>query len=135
MVWVGRGNSEFGGAAMERGPESLAEILSRLFVQRGWGRRQEQARLEQAWSDVAGPEIAAATRVASFRRGILEIEVAHSALMHELVGFHKRRLLSELQAALTGVTIKDLRFRSGPTINGPTVAGPTIRPRRRSTDL
>lgn len=114
---------------MDRGPEPLAEILSRLFLQRGWGRRQEQTRLEQAWRDVAGPEIAAATRVASFRRGILEIEVGHAALMHELVGFHKRRLLGELQAALTGMTVTNLRFRAGTTI-----PGSTTRPRGHGKD-
>jgi predicted nucleic acid-binding Zn ribbon protein len=96
---------------MERGPESLAEILSRLFLQRGWGRRQEQARIEEAWGRVAGPELAKKTRVSAFRRGVLEIEVNHATLLQELVGFHRRRLLRDLQTALTGVHLKDLRFR------------------------
>ncbi len=105
---------------MEGGPESLAEILSRLFVERGWGRRQQQMRLEEAWREVAGPQIAQATRMASFRRGVMEIEVVSPPLLHELAGFHKRRLLRDLQASLKGVTVKDLRFRLG--------AGPDGRP-------
>ena len=32
-----------------KGPESLGEILSRLFTARGWGRRQDRLRLEEAW--------------------------------------------------------------------------------------
>jgi predicted nucleic acid-binding Zn ribbon protein len=102
---------------MDRGPESLAEILGRLFVQRGWGRRQEQARLEEAWSKVAGPDWAASTRISSYRRGFVEIEVEHGTLLQELAGFHKRRLLRELQAVLTGMNIKDLRFRIVPGKN------------------
>ena len=30
-----------------KGPESLGEILSRLFTARGWGRRQDRLRLEK----------------------------------------------------------------------------------------
>ena len=33
-----------------KGPESLGEILSRLFTARGWGRRQDRLRLEEAWA-------------------------------------------------------------------------------------
>ena len=40
----------------------LGEILSRLFAARGWGRKQERLKLEQAWADAAGAEIAARRR-------------------------------------------------------------------------
>jgi hypothetical protein len=56
----------------ERGPERLGEILSRLFTARGWGRRQERLRLEQAWAEAAGPEHAAHTRAERLRRGVLD---------------------------------------------------------------
>jgi predicted nucleic acid-binding Zn ribbon protein len=97
----------------DQGPEPLSEVLSRLFTARGWGRRQEQLRLEQAWAEVAGPEFAKHTRLGAMRRGILEIEVGNAALMQELAGFHKRRLLEGLKRKLSGVTLKDLRFRAG----------------------
>ena len=35
----------------ESGPETLKEILSRLFTVRGWGRRQGQLHLEKAWAE------------------------------------------------------------------------------------
>src|SRR5438874_10368758 len=97
----------------DSGPESIAEILSRLFTARGWGRRQDRLRLEQAWAEVAGPELAKQTRVGAIRRGVLEIETSNASLLQELAGFHKRRLLDGLKTKLTGVPLKDLRFRAG----------------------
>ena len=95
------------------GPEPIGEILSRLFTARGWGRRQDRLRLERAWVEAAGPEIAQQTRIGAVRRGVLEVEVDNAALMQELAGFHKRRLLEGLKSKLTGVVIRDLRFRAG----------------------
>src|SRR5262245_1122291 len=98
---------------MDKGPEPLAEILSRLFTAKGWGRRQARMHLEKAWSDAAGPKFAAATRVLSLRQGLLEVEVASAILMQELAGFYKRKLLEKLRTALPGEKINDLRFRAG----------------------
>ena len=98
---------------MDGGPERLSEILSRLFIARGWGRQQERMRLEQVWAEVAGEKIARQTRAGAIKRGVLEIEVGNGALMQELAGFHKRRLLDALKRKLKGVVLKDLRFRAG----------------------
>jgi predicted nucleic acid-binding Zn ribbon protein len=98
---------------MDAGPERLSEILSRLFIARGWGRQQERLRLEQAWAEAAGEKIARQTRAGAIRRGVLEIEVGNGALMQELAGFHKRRLLEAMKGKLGGATLKDLRFRAG----------------------
>ena len=98
---------------MSEGPERFSEILSRLFTARGWGRKQERMRLEQAWMEAAGAEVGRQTRIGALRRGILEIEVGNAVLMQELAQFHKRKLLDKLQRMLTGVPLKDLRFRAG----------------------
>ncbi len=97
----------------EKGPELVGEILSRLFTARGWGRRQDRLRLEQAWAEAAGPDLAPHTRVTNVRRGVVEIEVANAILLQELAHYHKRRLLGELRQRLTGVTVTDVRFRAG----------------------
>jgi predicted nucleic acid-binding Zn ribbon protein len=97
----------------ERGPERLGEILSRLFTARGWGRRQERLRLEQAWAEAAGPEHAAHTRANGLRRGVLEVVVDNAVLMQELAHYHKRRLLEQLRRRLPGTPLNDLRFRAG----------------------
>jgi predicted nucleic acid-binding Zn ribbon protein len=98
----------------EKGPELVGEILSRLFVARGWGRRQDRLRFEEAWSEVVGPEGAAHTRLGALRRGVLEIVVDNAVLMQELAHFQKRRLLEELRGRLPEKTLTDLRFRAGP---------------------
>lgn len=98
---------------MEKGPELLGEILSRLFVARGWGRRQAQLRLEKAWAEAVGSEGAKYTRVAGLRRGVLEITVGNAVLLQELAHYQKRRLLEQLRSRLPGTTLTDLRFRAG----------------------
>ena len=98
-----------------KGPESLGEILSRLFTARGWGRRQDRLRLEEAWAAaVAACGLAAdQTRVAALRRGVLEVVVGSGVLLQELAHYHKRRLLEQLRQRLPGTTVTDLRFRAG----------------------
>jgi predicted nucleic acid-binding Zn ribbon protein len=98
---------------MAKGPEPLGEILSRLFAARGWGRRQGQLRLENAWAEAVGAAHSPCTRVAGLRRGVLEVEVNNGVLLQELAHFHKRRLLAELRQRLPGTTLTDLRFRAG----------------------
>ncbi len=98
---------------METGPEPLGEILSRLFAARGWGRRQERLRLEQAWAEAVGAERSKQTRVGGLRRGVLEVAVGNAVLLQELVHYEKRQLLEQLRRHLPGTTILDLRFRAG----------------------
>jgi len=98
---------------LDRGPENVGEILSRLFTARGWGRRQERLRLEEAWADAIGPEGIRQTRIGALRRGVLEVTVASAAFLQELASFHKRRLLQELRRRLPGTPLTDLRFRAG----------------------
>jgi predicted nucleic acid-binding Zn ribbon protein len=104
---------------MEKGPEPLGEILSRLFVARGWGRRQAQLRLEQAWAEAVGSEGVQHTRVSGLRRGVLEVSVDNAALLHKLESFQKRQLLEQLRRQLPGTTITNLRFRAGVSDPGP----------------
>jgi predicted nucleic acid-binding Zn ribbon protein len=96
-----------------KGPEPLGEILSRVFTARGWGRKQDRLRLEQAWAAAVGPEHAPHTRVNGLRRGVLEVEVTGAVLMQELAHYHKRKLLERLRERLPGTTLTDLRFRAG----------------------
>jgi predicted nucleic acid-binding Zn ribbon protein len=97
----------------EKGPELLGEIVSRLFVARGWGRRQARLRLEQAWAEAVGPQGAKYTRVAGLRRGVLEVTVGNAVLLQELAHYRKRLLLEQLRRRLPGTTVTDLRFRAG----------------------
>jgi predicted nucleic acid-binding Zn ribbon protein len=98
---------------MDKGPENLADVLARLFTSRGWGRKTERLRLESAWAEAAGPELAPETRVGVLRRGVLEVEVRGGVLLQELTQFRKRPLLAAVRAKLPGMSVTDLKFRSG----------------------
>lgn len=97
---------------LPKGPEPIGEVLSRLFIARGWGRKQDRLRLEQAWAVAVGANDAAKTRVGALKRGVLEIEVVGAVLMQELAHFRKRPVLEKLREQLPGVTVSDLRFRA-----------------------
>ncbi len=94
-------------------PESIKEVLARLFTARGWGRRSARLHLERAWSEAVGVEYATKSRVLGLKRGILEVEVASGVLVQELAHYHKRRILQTLSEKLPGEKIKDLRLRVG----------------------
>jgi hypothetical protein len=101
--------------SVERGPERLGEILSRLFTARGWGRRQDRLHLEQAFAEAltvcgVAPE---AARPGALRRGTLEVVVSNAVLLQELAHYHKRRLLEALRGRLPNTPLTDLRFRAG----------------------
>ena len=96
-----------------KGPEKIGEILSRLFTAKGWGRKQDRLRLELAWAEAVGPDLASRTRVGGLRRNVLDVEVKNAVLLQELTHYHKRHLLESLRKNLPGMTIADLRFRAG----------------------
>ena len=56
--------------------------------------------------------VARFTRPGRVRRGVLEVTVSNSTIVQEL-GFEKQRILAVLQAELSDVRIRDLRFRIG----------------------
>ncbi len=95
-----------------QGPEKLADILGRLFVARGWGRKSERLQLESAWAGAIGEELLKDTHVLGLRRGVLEVAVRNAVLLQELTQFHKRSLLTKLRAAMPGVTVTDVKFRA-----------------------
>lgn len=94
-------------------PVTLDAVLGPLFVARGWGRKTERSKLEDAWAEAVGPETMPQTRVLGLKRGTLEVEVKSSILMQELAQFRKRSLLTALRAKLLGQTITDIKFRAG----------------------
>ncbi|HVJ68831.1 MAG TPA: DUF721 domain-containing protein [Caulifigura sp.] len=96
--------------AQPPGPEAIGGIVSRLFQMRGYGRSQGDAELRELWSEIAGDQIAASTRVMGLRNGVLTIGVTSSPLLSELSAFHSERLLEGLQAK-HGKRIRDLKFK------------------------
>ena len=117
--------------ASRRGPRPLAEILGDLFIVRGYGRLLARQELEDAWNATLGEPYCRQTRLGEVRHGVLNVTVAHSTLLEELVAFQKSTLLQALRACAPGLTIHDIRFRVGPVrlgIEDPQVMTPALQP-------
>jgi predicted nucleic acid-binding Zn ribbon protein len=97
-----------------RGPKPLSEILGNLFAARGYGRLQASSELEQAWNAAVGEPGCRQTRIGGVRRGVLNVTVAHPALLEELSTFQKPILLEALRREAPSTPILDIRFRVGP---------------------
>ncbi len=97
---------------MPRSPKHIGDVLSELMARRGFARVQSAEQFEAGWREAAGTTIAQYTRPGTLRRGTLEVTVANSTLMQELV-FQKPTLLKALAKLLPEERIEDLRFRVG----------------------
>jgi hypothetical protein len=109
------------------GPRPLSDILGELFTVRGYGRLQARQELEDAWKAAVGELNSSQTRLGEVRRGVLNVTVAHSTLLEELVAFHKPALLQALRFGAPATTIRDIRFRVGPValeVEQPTMGAP-----------
>ena len=74
------------------------------------------AELENAWNTAMGEPHCHQTRVGEVRHGVLNVTVAHSALLEELVAFRKAALLASLQSGAPGTAMQDIRFRVGSVV-------------------
>lgn len=96
-----------------RGPKPLSEILGELFIARGYGQVRARAELEGAWAAAVGEAACRQTELGEVRRGVLNVTVAHPALLEELSAFSKPKILAALRAGAPGTTVHDIRFRVG----------------------
>jgi hypothetical protein len=98
---------------LSRRPRSLSDILGEMFTVRGYGRLWARQELENAWNTAVGEPYCRQTQVDDVRHGVLNVTVAHSALLEELVAFRKAALLASLECRAPGTAIHDIRFRIG----------------------
>ncbi len=89
----------------------LSDVLSKVIAMRGIGRIRGDQQLAQAWKSVAGPEIADGSRPTTLRNGLLLVVVSSSALLSELVSFHKANILARLKADHPNLKVRDLKFK------------------------
>ena len=102
------------GLGAKRKPKHVADVLSELFALKGYGRVQASTALEEHWRAVAGETAARHSRPGALRRGVLEVIVDNSVLLHELASFERATLLQRLQQRLPDENLRELRFRTGP---------------------
>ena len=82
------------------------------MARRGYARQQSGGACIEAWRTAVGDAMAKFTRPGAIKRGVLEVVVANSTLVHELT-FQKVDLVRRLTELLPDETIRDLRFRVG----------------------
>ena len=92
-------------------PTPLAKIVDRIRTNLAKAKRAKRlGTVERRWAEVAGPAVAAATKVKDLSAGVLVIEVDSSPLKAELEGFERDRLLEELTERVNFTRIHALRF-------------------------
>ena len=89
----------------------LGDVLSKVVAMRGIGRIRGDRQLLDAWKSVAGPEASEGSRPTTLRNGVLQVLVSNSALLSELVSFHKAMILARLKAEHPSLKIRDLKFK------------------------
>ena len=89
----------------------LSDVLSKVIAMRGIGRIRGDRQLTDAWKSVVEPEVAAGSRPATLRNGTLQVIVSSSALLSELVSFHKATILARLKAEHPSLKIRELKFK------------------------
>ena len=99
------------------GPQSIGNVLGELMAQSGFARVRANEALENAWRQAVGEAAAEYTRPGRIRRGVLEVGVANSTMIQELV-FQKTELLVSLRRLLPDTRIQDLRFQIVPIDTG-----------------
>ncbi len=102
-----------------RGPKAVSDILAELFAAKGLARLGAAKALEDAWNAAVGEPRCKLTKLGEVRRGILNVTVAHSALLEELAAFEKSRLLKALRQSVPDLSVLDIRFRVGPILTTP----------------
>lgn len=87
--------------------DALARVLSKKGLREGL--RLEGVR--QKWRQAVGEDLAARTRVVSFQRGVLRVEVQSSALLQELASIYKEGLTRSLATGDSPLAVRDIHFR------------------------
>lgn len=100
--------------ASRRGTQAIGHVLGELFARRGLARLRGHSEVEDVWRRTIGQPGAKYTRVGSLRNGVLEVLVANSVLLQELVGFQRQSLLDKLKDSLGTQMIRNIRFRLDP---------------------
>ena len=95
-----------------RHPEKISEVMSRLLARKGYALALTSMDCDKAWQEAVGPQLARYSRPGRLRRGVLEVIVGNSTVLHELT-FRKTDILSQLGTSMPENTIQGIRFKVG----------------------
>jgi predicted nucleic acid-binding Zn ribbon protein len=93
-------------------PKRMGDLVARLLAKRGYAQIQAAGEVVAAWQAAVGAKLAAHTRVGALKTGTLNVIVASTGLLQELL-FQKDDLLTRINKQLHSTTIKKLHLRTG----------------------
>lgn len=94
-----------------RGPRPLADAITRFISERGLAGSAGLGTLNELWKEIVGDDIGRRTKVTGIRNGTLEVGVASSALLNELVGFYSQEFLALIQSDDRGKCVRSIKYR------------------------
>ena len=96
-----------------RAAKPLGECLKEFFSRSGVGFMMQHPELHSAWREIVGDALAQRARIVAFHRGMVEVVVDSSTLMHE-IRFHRTALLQDLREKVSKPFISNIRFKVVP---------------------
>jgi len=90
----------------------LSEVLGPMVHERLSTRCEQSVQLQQCWDEILPPQLADKCRIDEFSTGVMKVMVDGPGYMHEL-RLCKEELRSELNAAVSGVKIKEIKLSIG----------------------
>ncbi len=94
------------------GPRRIGAVVNQLLARRGYAQVNAVIELQSHFNAAVPAAISQGARPGHLKNGVLEIIVADSSTMQELV-FMRRTVLKHLQEKLPQSGIKDLKFKLG----------------------
>ena len=95
------------------GLASIKEILKRWIKDNRGAGQADKEKLSECWKQLVGEEIATHTRITTFSRGDLLVEVDSASLLNELSTYFQKDILESLRLLHEFQGIHKIRFRTG----------------------
>lgn len=95
----------------------MKDVLDQLFQEGEFAHMYKNRDMYYLWGQVCPEKYLDVTRMKSFYRGTLTIEVSSSAVLQEISNFYKPQIMESLKA-IKGNTVKKLVFKLGKFTKG-----------------
>jgi predicted nucleic acid-binding Zn ribbon protein len=92
--------------------KKMGDVVSQLLVKRGYANVQQASALDAVWNAAVGERFVTQSKAGQVKRGVLEVFVTNSAVIHELT-FVKAKLIKLLAVSAADHKIRDIKFRVG----------------------
>lgn len=95
-------------------PTRVASFLQKTQLKKPTGLAADYREIENLWTRTVGEEIVAESRLFSFKRGVLTMEISSSTLLQEIRQFHQEAILHDMRSIWTLKTpLLSIRYRQG----------------------